>query len=318
MFTLVKIIGVALAFAVIVLYNRKLVKFVAKSGTGVENLIGRTLGRQLKRLDDYLERQTTLANNNVYGKISSYYNYILVNLELKKDRITVPTFIVFICILTTGLTIGVLVFTANILLSLASFFLFFYLITVTFNFLALLRYEKREGMIMDVEDLLSMGIGRGVKNAITVYTPSIHPLIRPYFEDFLDDINHHGKTFNASMDTLNHNLGDGFSHFSRLAKQYEAKAEKGSENMFSPIIETNQRKRDVRQRVNKRFSELKTNFMLAAACVFGFVFFLVYTDERGRELILHNTWGNISLLTDVMLIAFVQGVITTLKAKFLQ
>lgn len=177
------------------------------------------------------------------------------------------------------------------------------------------RMEKRESEVMDSIDLLVPEIHRGTQNAIITYINNFPPGVRDDFKMFIVNVQDRGYSFNEAMIVLADQLGNVFSDFAEKAIYYEAMGERDLLDIFTDIVETNRLRRQLRERNNRRFMQLKVTFVVSSLMVFCYFMFVVSTDEFSRHFLLQTTAGNISLLIICIIIFGVMSFITTIKSR---
>lgn len=299
------------------MYNGKVMRMIGSSLQRSEGAFYKLLGKKMTRWNTRIERKTTIKKNSFSYKVNKYFKDIILNLDLAKDNVTPVGLLTFITTLAVGVTVLFVLFTGDFLLAVFAFFAIFYFIVVLFRFISLSMYEKKEAEIMDTEDLLAMDIKGGVQNAIQRYIKSLHPNMKPYFEEFLDNIKHKGYGFRQAMLLLNDKLGPNFSDFAQKAIIYEEKADNDLDDIFSSIVERNRFKRQLRYRNNQKFNQLRLEFLLSVAIIGGYVVFSVFSDPFLSTFFRDSFFGKVLLIGDVVIVTAVLGYISSIKAKFI-
>lgn len=310
-------VGIVLLFAYIVMYNRKVLDMLAKSQSNAEGIYHKMFGKRMQKFHRSVERKATIDKKSLTYKVSNYLQDIIVNLDLAKDHVTPVGLGTFIVAVSASLSGVFVVWSGEYSLAIPAFLAVLYLVIVLFRFFALLKFENREARIMDAEDLIAMDVSSGVFNAITRYQNSFHPDMKPYFDEFLDNVRNRGYSFSKAMVLLNNSLGSTFTSFAKKAIYYEDKADENLESIFSPIIDINQHKRSLRQRNNKKFDDLRLDFMLSMVVIAAYGIFSYYSDAYIEHVFSKEYWGKLILIIDVVVIAGVLGYISSIKSKFL-
>lgn len=177
------------------------------------------------------------------------------------------------------------------------------------------RIEKREMEVMDAIDLLVPELDKGVQNAIIAYQNNMPISIRDDFRAFVVNVQDRGFSFEFAMMALADGLGDVFQDFAEKAIYYEKNGEKDLLDIFSDVVETNRLRRQLREKNNRRFRELRVTFIVSTCMTFGYFLFIVFTDDFSRYFLLQSTAGNIILLIICIIIFGVLAFITTIKSK---
>lgn len=310
-------IGVVFSFGFIVMYNAKIREYLGRYKGFSETWFYRFIGRRLRRLNVLAERSATLRKDTYRYKFYQFLKDIIVNLDLEKDNVTPVGLLTFI--VSTALC-GAFAFSfivgAGNLFFLAFIALFFFVL-VLFYFFSLLRHEKKEMEIMDAEDLIAMDVKGGVYNAIVRYRNSFHPHIRPYFEEFIDNIQEKGYSFRDAMLKLNERLGPSFSEFAQKAILYEEKADEDMDDIFSSIVEINRHKRTLRYENNLRFNALRWEFIIAVLVIAAYGVFSTLMDPFLHKFFTEYFLGKLLIIVDIVIVTLVLAYLSSIKSKFL-
>ena len=301
----------------LIMYNQKFLGYLSKSRSVSESLYLKLFGKRVQRWNVAFERASTLRKNSLIYRINNYFKDIIVNLGLTKDNVTPVGLIIFIVCTSLSLSLIFVFIMQDAVLFFPAFLAFVYFIIVVLRFLSLSLYEKKEAEIMDTVDLLAMDIKGGVYNAIMRYRNSFHQNVRPYFEEFIDNIQHKGYSFREAMLLLNDRLGPNFTDFAQKAILYEEKADDDMVDIFSSIVEVNRHKRILRYRNNQKFAQLRLEFLIAIGVITAYAFFAMFTDDFMRHLFTNTLIGNILIIVDVVLVTSVLAYLTSIKSKFL-
>lgn len=314
---LVSVIICVLAFGFLALYSNKIINVLVSSKDFVDKWYYKLFGKALKNMQVSFSRTADLNKYSFAYKVYHFFDELIINLDMKKDNVTVTGLLVFISSISFvgGLILAYLMDSFVLLIPITA--AFFYLIVVVFRFMGLLRYEQREAEIMDAVDLLVSDIRGGIYNAILRYKDSFHPNIRPFFLSFIDDIQNKGYSFKQAIGILNDKLGPNFTDFAQKAVLYEAKADETMEDIFSSIIETNRQRRTLRYINNIKFNELRTQFIVSFLLIIGYGIFSALLDPFILEFLTQNSFGKLLLIGDIVIIAFVLSYLASIKAKSL-
>lgn len=311
------ILGVILGFGLLIMYNQRIIKFLSTSKGKSETLFYKLIGRHMSRWHKRIDRSVNLKKGTKRYKIYTFFQDIIVNLGMSRYHVTPLGFLTFIVCMSLSLAILTVVLFKEASLFVLSFGSFIFFFIILFRFLSLTMYEKREARIMDSVDLLSMDVKGGVYNAIVRYKNSLHPSIRPYFEEFVNNIQFEGYSFKEAMLNLNDKLGSEFTDFAHKAIIYEEKADEDLEEIFSTIVETNRNKRTLRYLNNEKFSQLRFEFILSNLIIAGYGMFTIWTDPFMRNFFTNTTFGKVLLILDLVLVTLVLAYISSIKSKSL-
>ncbi|HBG5344056.1 TPA: hypothetical protein KQG29_001420 [Clostridioides difficile] len=304
-------------FGFCVMYNKKLINLLEKSKIATNNKFQEKFGKKLRQLSRDTERKANINKNTLNYKLYIYFKDIIENLDMEKDNVTPSGLVIFIASLSFVFSTIFSVIVNSVNLTLPMFCAFFYLILVVFKFMSLTRYEKKEAQIMDMTDLLVSDIRGGVLNAIRRYKNSVHPNLRIYVHEFLDDIDNKSYSFEKAIKKLNDKLGHNFTEFCIIAISYESKADEHSESEFSIVMETNAEVRNTREENNKIFNERKIQIIASMLLIGAYCVFSIYEDRFMMNFFLNNTFGKLSLVADVGLVAWSLAYLTSVKSQSL-
>jgi hypothetical protein len=311
------IVSLVVIFGAIVMYNQKILTFLNSSKSKSGSVFYRLFGRHMLRVNTKFSRASSLKKNSLINKIDLYFKEIISNLGLAKDNVTVVGLLTFIASVSFSLSFVYAIWSGSFFLFFPAFAAMVYFLIVLFRFSALLRYEKREAEIMDTQDLITMDIRNGVYNAIQRYHNSFHPNIKPYFVDFLDDINNKGYSFKDAMIILNEKLGPNFTDFAHKAISYEDKADENMDDIFSTVVEINGFKRQLRYDNNHKFNSLRVEFIVAIVIITLYGLFSFSTDAFLSNFFSNSIGGKVVLIADVVIVTGVLAYISSIKAKFM-
>ena len=192
---IIKLVGAVLCvllFGFLALYSNKIISALVTSKDFMDKWYYKFLGKTLKNLHTSFYRKADLNRDSFSYKIYYFFDELILNLDMKKDNVTVTGLLLFITSLSFagGLVLSYIMSSYGLILPIT--FAFCYLIIVLLRFAGLMKYEQRESEIMDAVDLLVSDVRGGIYNAILRYKDSFHPNIKPFFLAFIDDIQNKG------------------------------------------------------------------------------------------------------------------------------
>ena len=304
-----------LAFGFLGLYSGKVINAMANSKDFMNKWYYKLFGKSVKDLQLSLSRNAELNKYSTTYKIYHFFDDMIINLDMKKDNVTVAGLLVFIVSLSvaSAIILGVILNSLGLFIPLVA--TFGYLIIIILRFIGITNYEKREAEIMDAVDLLVSDIKGGTYNAILKYQDSFHANVKPHFMNFIDDIQNKGYSFKQAMGILNDKLGANFTDFAQKAVLYEDKADETMEDIFSSIIETNRQRRTLRHINNIKFAELRTQFIVSSLLIVGYAIFSTVFDPFIFQFLTQNAFGKLLLIGDIVIFAFVLSYLSSIKSK---
>lgn len=309
--------GFVFGFGYCVMYNQKILNKIEQAKEGSNSKFQRLIGSKIQKLNARNEKVASVTKGSLTYKVYTYLKDIIVNLDMEKDHVTPTGLMVFICSLSLTLTMILSTLLGSIFLAVPLFCALCYLIIVIFKFSSLMGYERREAEIMDAVDLLVSDVKGGVFNAIIRYKNVFHPNIRPYFIEFLDDVQNKGYSFKQAMLKLNDKLGVNFTEFAQKAILYEEKADDDMDDIFSVLIEMNRCKRTLRYINNQEFIKLRTQLVISLVMIAGYCVFTTATDPFLSNFFLNRVEGKMLIVADIVAVAGVLAYIAGIKAKSL-
>lgn len=303
-------------FFIFVYFNRQILRLIGHIRLGINNFISKHFGATFRTAEKKFRRTAYLRSEGLSYKIYRYFDDIIVNLNLQRSGVTVFGLLLFMLVMSLFITaiVGIL-FQFDLILDVVMYIASFIAVFIVFRFNSLSHKEKYETEVMDAVDLLVSDVKSGIHNAIVRYTASIHPDIRPYFIEFVDNTNTKGLSFKSAMLTLNERLGPTFSDFAHKAIMYEEKADAEFDDIFSAILEVNRHKRILRAKNNAAFQQLILTFIITFAMVAGFAVYVTLTEPFVRNFLVDNIVGKLMLISDFIIFIIVLGILTSLKAR---
>lgn len=278
--------------------------------------IGKKFGTYTTTKEHALQKYVYQHKNSIVSKLYKWINQQLIALGMKSQGITPLGYFIFwgFASLILAVVLGFVLGTSLMFVSLLWFVLWGCMLIMT-RVIVSEKIEKREMEVMDAIDLLVPELHNGVKNAIITYKDNVPAGIRDDFRAFVVNVQDRGFSFADAMYSLADGLGDVFLDFAEKSIYYESMGEKDLLDIFTDIVETNRLRRQLREKNNRRFRELKVTFIISSLMTFGYFLFLVSTDVFSRQFLLQSTGGNIILLIICIIIFGVMSFITTIKSR---
>ena len=306
-----------IGFGFLALYSGKVINAMVNSRDFMNKWYYKLFGKSVKDLQLSLSRNAELNKYSTAYKIYHFFDDMIINLDMKKDNVTVAGLLIFISSISIagGLVLSVVMNSIGLFVPIVAALM--YLVIILLRFIGITNYEQREAEIMDAVDLLVSDIKGGTYNAILKYQDSFHANVKPHFMNFIDDIQNKGYSFKQAMGILNDKLGANFTDFAQKAVLYEEKADETMEDIFSSIIETNRQRRTLRHVNNIKFSELRTQFVVSSLLIVGYAIFSTVFDPFIFQFLTQNAFGKLLLIGDIVIFAFVLSYLASIKAKSL-
>lgn len=287
--------------------------------TKISKIIGfinKKFGTYSTTKEHALQKYVYQHKSSVISKLYKWINQQLIALGMKTQGVTPLGYFIFwgFASLLLSVVLGFVLGTNFMFVGLLWFVLWGCMLIMT-RVIVSEKIEKREMEVMDAIDLLVPELHNGVKNAIFTYKDNVPQGIRDDFRAFVVNIQDRGFSFADAMYSLADGLGEVFLDFAEKSIYYESMGEKDLLDVFTDIVETNRLRRQLRERNNRRFRELKVTFVVSSLMTFGYFLFLVSTDVFSRQFLLQSMAGNIILLIICIIIFGVMAFITTIKSR---
>lgn len=308
------ITGVTLVVVLILgyLFSFQLQKVTTKG----MHLLSEKLGTFSNTKDLALQRYVYQHSGSLIAKIYKWINKQTIALGLNRNGVTPLGYFLF-WVIASGL-VSLFIFWYFHMGAVMSGMLWIILLVcmlVMTRVVVSERIEKSEMAVMDAIDLIVPELDKGVQNAIVMYHQSMPIEIREHFSVFISNIHDRGFTFEDAMYILADNLGDVFRDFAEKAIYYERAGEKDLLTIFTDIVETNRLRRQLREKNNRRFRDLRVTFVVSSLMTFAYFVFAVTTDDFSRTFWLQSDVGNVLLVIILLVVFGVLAFITTIKSN---
>lgn len=178
-----------------------------------------------------------------------------------------------------------------------------------------IAHDQRIENVIEAENIICNNIKVGVVVAIRDSLNVIPKEVRPYFKDFVDNIEQKNYHIRTALLELNANLGSIADDFIKKCIVFEMEEERGISGMFQDIVEVNNIRMEMRTEMKRRFEEVKTDFIVGASMIFVFMagVLAVYPDVRNWYFTTGT--GQVLIAIDILIIIMEFVFITFLRAK---
>lgn len=178
-----------------------------------------------------------------------------------------------------------------------------------------IAHDQRIENVIEAENIICNNIKVGVVVAIRDSLNVIPKEVRPYFKDFVDNIEQKNYHIRTALLELNANLGSIADDFIKKCIVFEMEEERGISGMFQDIVEVNTIRMEMRTEMKRRFEEVKTDFIIGASMIFVFMagVLAVYPDVRNWYFTTGT--GQLLIALDILIIIMEFVFITFLRAK---
>lgn len=244
-----------------------------------------------------------------------FLNDMITDLNLDTTGITPYEFAVFIVI---GSLITTIIITQLFFTTYAVAIVLFPIILVTVVCIMYTRgnlaHDRRISAVIESENIICNNIKDGVVAAVKMNINIIPEEVRPYFRDFIDNVevkNYHVKT---ALLELNMRLGSMADDFIKKCIVFELEEEHGVSEMFGDIVELNNIKSDLRVKMKHRLDEVVNEIKISAAIIFVFLFGVIVVYPDVRDIYFSTFFGNMLIVFDALVLVIVYVICTIIRA----
>lgn len=286
----------------------RFIKFILRSS-------GKLINSKEENYHRDLEIGKINEKRNSY-KIYNFLNDLVIDLGLARTGVT-PYELAFI---TSALTLVCTMFFCKIIFGTIFMTILMYPVILIGVFCVLytranLAHDTRIENVIEAENIICNNIKGGVVVAIRESMDVLPKEIRPYFKDFIDNIeqqNYHVKT---ALLELNARLGSIADDFIKKCIVFETEEEHGIVGMFSDIVEINTINLELRTEMKRKFEETKHEFKIGASMIFGFLGGIIAIFPIVRNFYFHTVIGQIIIALDILDLIIEYVYITYLRAQ---
>ncbi|WP_195571402.1 hypothetical protein [Paenibacillus sp. 1001270B_150601_E10] len=301
------LLGLAAFICFNIMFNVRFFSGTLRFFLDIADTLAEHLGRyNTKRYVDRIKRERIVVpKENIYAK----YNRLIEGLILDFNMpFTLESFTSILCILFVIVTMIIVLFMNSVTLSVViAISIFIFLLTFFVMQSRSIKAERLEH-IMDAEDLICPLARDGVLVAIKKVMESdeyIHPDIRPFFQQFIDNCENNGYSFKQAILLLNRQLGPKFDNFTKKAIVFEYNERRGMADIFLDIVDENAVLREINMKKDRIFRRMNRDFMLKTAIIIAF-FLYALTVKDFREFMIFQDSGKFinTVLISVICLSF--------------
>ena len=175
-------------------------------------------------------------------------------------------------------------------------------------------HEMRIAAVIESENIICNNVHNGVLVAVKQNINIIPEETRPYFRDFIDNIeikNYHIKT---ALLELNMQLGSMSDDFIKKCIVFELEEERGVADMFQDVVELNNIKTDLRTKMKHQLEEKVNEMRISVVMIAIFLFVIIAVYPSVRSMYFNTVVGNVILVIDILLLIIIYVVATVVRA----
>lgn len=291
-----------------------LVGFVRKGISKFAYIVGKGVSKKEKQYHRDIEIGK-LNNKARRVKIYRFMKDLIVDLNLDYTGITPYELVWFIATgsLILSWIVSSLFFTTTVIMILV-YPICLGGVTCLMYTKANIAHENRIGAVIDSENIICNNISNGVLVAVKQNINIIPEETRPYFRDFIDNVeikNYHIKT---ALLELNSQLGPMSDDFIKKCIAFELKEERGLGDMFQDVIEINNIKKDLRIEMKHELEAKVNEIRISTVLITVFLFVILAIYPMVRSLYFNTIGGNVLIVIDIFLLIVVYVITTIVRA----
>ncbi len=259
-----------------------------------------------KRCIERIKREKiVLEKENIFTKYNRLVEGIIRDMKLP---LTLESFTSVVSIGFAVSILALMLFMKNVTLAVVvAVALFIALLTFFVMQSKSVRMERLEH-IMDAEDLICPLARDGVLVAIKKVMEneeSIHPSIRGYFQQFIDNCEQNGYSFKQAILLLNKQLGPKFDNFTKKAIIFEYNERSGMADVFLDIVDENAVLREINSRKEVIFRQMNRSFLIKTFIIILF-FLYALTVDKFKAAMIESDFGKVlnTAMVSIVCISF--------------
>lgn len=242
---------------------------------------------------------------------------ILADLDMGDSTVEALSLVVIVISLVIGVLVGTLLRSLGLGIAVVPIS---YVMSITVLYMcATVGHYKRLFAFMDAETLIISTIDRGVYQSVLLNMSQFDPLVRPYFEEFVSNIEQYKMPFNEAIDILGKRVGPRFEDFKEKAKVVENNKRAGSEEVFNDNIKLNSKLRVRSIKLMNFIAQLRQEFFNCIILIVVFAVMLLLQTPLFSEWVINTTAGQVWIASHIILVAvsfaWTQSLRKDLKSK---
>lgn len=249
-------------------------------------------------------------------KLYNFLSELIIDLDLVYSGIT-PYELLTLTVFLTLLAVGII---CQLLFSNIFMIIFLGPICIVGVFAVMytkanVAHDTRIESVIEAENIICNNIKVGVVVAVRDSLDTLPKSVKPYFKDFVDNVEQKNYHIKTALLELNARLGSVADDFIKKCIVFELEEEHGIAGMFADIVEINNINMEMRVQMKRRFEEVKTDFIIGASGIFAFLGGVIAIFSNVREFYFTTWIGQLILAIDVLLLVLEFVYITYLRAQ---
>lgn len=285
---------------------------------GVIRKIAYFIGKVVSKREKRYQRDITIGKlNNKMRTVKTYkfMRELIIDLKLEYTGITPYELMGFILVgsLVMSYVIALIFFTTTAIMILLYPICACGVICLMYT-KANVAHERRIAAVIESENIICNNVSNGVLVAVKQNINIIPEETRPYFRDFIDNIeikNYHIKT---ALLELNMQLGSMSDDFIKKCIVFELEEERGVADMFQDVVELNNIKSDLRNDMKHELEEKVNEIRISIVMITIFLFAVLAIYPSIRSMYFNTVPGNIVIVIDILLLIIIYVIATVVRA----
>lgn len=284
----------------------------------IKSLI-RFFGRAINKKEESYHRDLAIGKINSKRKTYKFYNFLndlLIDLNLIQYGIS-PYELLFIVSILTLAVVSILcrMIFGTFLIAIIMFPIALVGVFCIMYTKANIAHDQRIESVIEAENIICNNIKIGVVAAVRDSMNVLPKNIRPYFKEFLDNVEQQNYHIKTALQELNAKLGSVADDFIKKCIVFELEEEHGIAGMFQDIVEVNNINMEMRTEMKRAFEEVTFNFKIGAGMIFTFLAAVLIIFPEVRNWYFTTTLGAVVIALDILILIMEYVIITYLRAK---
>lgn len=278
-------------------------------------MIGKIINKKERAYHRDLEIGKITEKRTSY-KLYNFLSELIIDLDLAYSGIT-PYELLTLTVFLTLLAVGII---CQLLFSNIFMIIFLGPICIVGVFAVMytkanVAHDTRIESVIEAENIICNNIKVGVVVAVRDSLDTLPKSVKPYFKDFVDNVEQKNYHIKTALLELNARLGSVADDFIKKCIVFELEEEHGIAGMFADIVEINNINMEMRVQMKRKFEEVKTDFIIGASGIFAFLGGVIAIFANVREFYFTTWIGQLILAIDILLLVLEFVYITYLRAQ---
>lgn len=291
-----------------------IMSYARKIPLAISKVVGRRVGLREKRY----HRDIAIGILNEKSrrvKVYRFLNDLTIDLNLKKLGATPYSFLFLVLVgsIVLALLFSELVFSSWVFGIILSPIAFAFIMCILYT-RANIAHDARIEAVIESENIICNSIKDGVKVAVRNSLSIISEIVREQYKDFLNELDNNVDIRTALLE-LGNSLGSISADFIKKCIVFELEEEEGFAEMFQDIVELNNRRKENRTKMKRRFEEIVNGFLISTGIVSALLVGVIALYPFIANFYFNTTGGRVLLGLDMLVVVSIFVYITYLRAQ---